>query len=564
MKHQYVSNSRPLRSHLAMAVSGALLVMLGSNAAAVEFEMENPDIAMRLDTKVNYAVGVRVKNRDPRIANNFTYDEGNMLFDKHDVTTNRLDLFTEFDFIYKQNFGFRVSAAGWADAAYDGKSRSNPIVTAQGFAPNYEGNNYTPYVKRFYRGPSGEFLDAFVFANVELGDVGASIKAGRHAVTWGESLFGSTHAIAYSQGPSDGRKQLSNPNASAKETALPIKQVSGSLQLASNLSVSGLYTLEFRPDRIPEGGTFYGVDSVLLGPTNTVVNPFLGLNIGRAGAIEGTKGDVGLAVKWRPVALDGTVGFFYRKFDDKSAWTSQLDTTGLLSGGRPVTRPVYARDIKMYGISLNKSFAGASVGAEVSYRKNSALTQDAGSPPGGGLPGANLEGPRGDTWHALINAVYSLPKSQAWDNAFLATELQYSRLDKVTKNGAQFLAEGYGPTCAIPGNGVEAGCTDKDYWNLGVSFTPGWNQTFPGVNLELPMFYGIGLKGNAAVNSGGFEGFAPYSVALRAKVFEKYQFEVKYNGYSGKIKDTPMGAQIPGSSYLADKSTVTVSFQTTF
>ena len=84
------------------------------------------------------------------------------------------------------------------------------------------------------------------------------------------------------------------------------------------------------------------------------------------------------------------------------------------------------------------------------------------------------------------------------------------------------------------------------------------------MNLELPLYYGRGLKGTAAYNQGGYEGFAPYSVGLRAKVFEKYQFDLKYNGYSGKRRNTPTGSQILGSAYLSDKGTLTLSFQTTF
>lgn len=552
------------KSHTAIAVAGAFAAAGANNVFATEFDVGNPDIAVRWDTTTSYALGMRMQDRDPRIANNFIYDEGDALFGKHKLTTKRLDVLTEFDFTYKQMVGFRVSAAGWFDDAYGNKDKSNPVVTAQGFAPNYDNNEYSSIVKRFYHGPSGEFLDAFLFASVPLGDTSASFKVGRHSVTWGESLFGSANAIAYAQGPSDGRKQLSNPNASAKETALPVNQISTTVQVASNVSIAGLYTFEFRPDRIPEGGTFYGVDSTLLGPDNTAVNPFAKLNIGRGAPIYGRKGDVGLALQWRPDVLDGTLGFYYRKFDDKASWTSQLDTSALLTGGRMVTRPVYARDIKLLGVSLSKSMAGASIGAEVSYRKNGALTADPESPPGGGVPGANLEGPRGNTWHALVNAVYSLPTSPVWDNAFLATELQYSRLSKVTRHPEEFLAAGYGVTCNIPGNGIEAGCTTKDYWNLGISFTPAWNQAFAGVNLELPLYYGRGLKGTAAYNQGGYEGFSPFSAGLRAKVYEKYQFDLKYNGYNGKLKNTSSGAQILGSAYLADKGTLTLSFQTTF
>ena len=77
---------------------------------------------------------------------------------------------------------------GWYDAAYDGTSHSNPNLPFRNI-PSYVNNQYSDYTKRFYRGPSGEILDAFVFSGFDVGPVPAAIKAGRHSLYWGESLF---------------------------------------------------------------------------------------------------------------------------------------------------------------------------------------------------------------------------------------------------------------------------------------------------------------------------------------------------------------------------------------
>ena len=67
----------------------------------------------------------------------------------------------------------------------------------------------------------------------------------------------------------------------------------------------------------------------------------------------------------------------------------------------------------MYGMSLAKNIGGISVGAELSYRHNTPLNSTVlGIAPG--LPAqGDTKGPRGDTYHGLVNAVGVIPKTAA-------------------------------------------------------------------------------------------------------------------------------------------------------
>ena len=187
--------AQPLRRRAAAMAVAAALASFAGGAYAFEIDTGNPDISMRWDNTFRYNLGMRVEGRDQNIGNYFLADEGTYSFDKNKVVTNRLDVLSEFDFVWRKSLGFRVSAAGWYDNAYDGKNPvGNPnlvVPPAPAFGPfpplrqalpnggqlvSYDNGEYSPYVKRYYAGPSGELLDAFVFANFDAGNVPVSVN----------------------------------------------------------------------------------------------------------------------------------------------------------------------------------------------------------------------------------------------------------------------------------------------------------------------------------------------------------------------------------------------------
>ncbi|MBA3028477.1 MAG: DUF1302 domain-containing protein [Desulfobacteraceae bacterium] len=391
-------------------------------AHAFTINPDTPDLKLTWNNSLRYNGAMRMQARDPIIANNAQFDQGDALFGRYRTITNRLDWLSEFDLAYRRQYGLRVSATGWYDTAYGRKGRSNPEALGAEAAPvSYTDNKFTSYVKRYYAGPSAELLDAFVFSIFEAGNTVWNVKAGRHALVWGESLFGSTHAISYSQVPGDGMKTISNPGASPKETALPVHQLSMLAQINREVSLVASLGFEWRPNRIPEGGTYFGADGVNEGP-----------NVRRLPPMEGTSGDFGLGLKWSPTGLDGTLGFYARRFDDKGGWLAQAATDGQ-------TRAVYARDIELIGVSLAKNIRGVSVGAELSHRMDGPLTSDAAASAG---PAWGYEGARGDTWHGLLNGVASLCPRPFYDSANLAAELAWSGIDRVTRNRPLYRAKG--------------------------------------------------------------------------------------------------------------------------
>lgn len=553
--------SRPPARLCAVAAAAMVLVTAGP-AGAFEIETGNPDLAVRWDNTVRLNYGVRAESRDNKIGNSALSDEGTYSFDRNDAVAQRLDLLSELDIVWMKRFGARVSAAGWYDAAYGDQSRTNPSPPLNAI-PSYVNRQYSNTTQRFYQGPSGEVLDAFVFGGADLAGVPVQAKAGRHTLYWGESLFlgGHMHSIAYSQNPLDLQKGFATPGTEVKELFRPLNQLSAQAQVTDTVSVSGQYLLEWEAARYPEGGTYLGpVDFVFNGPDRQFLSPAAGFAYRTAPAEPSQHGELGLATRWSPAWLDGTLGFHYRRFADKLPQTL-LTAVGPANTSRYTL--VYADGIDLYGVSLAKNLAGVSVGAEVSYRHNTPLNAQV-LGPAPGLPAeGETKGPRGDTWHALVNVAGALPRTALFDVAAYAAELQWSRWSKVRSGANLFNAEGFAP---CNGRDKWDGCATKDYVGVSVAFAPTWFQVLPGVDLSMPVTYAVGLSGNAATVFGGNQGLGNYTIGFGADLYQKYRFDLKYIDFIGRYKDngTAVTSTNGLTTYLKDRGFVSLTFKTTF
>lgn len=552
-------HSRPML--LGLAVAG----MWGNNAVAFQFETENPDLEVRWDNQVRYNIGRRMEDRDQVIGDTWTSQAGEYKFDKGDIVTNRLDLMSEFDFVYQKNYGFRVSAAGWYDAAYDDKVEGNPAYQAAGLGTAYPNNQLTDKVKKYYyRG--GELLDAFVFGRVNLGESPLDVRLGRHNIYWGESLFSAIHGVSYSQGAVNFSKALATPGSEAKELFLPRNQVSALLRLNDKISFAAQYGLEWKPYRLPEGGTYLGSTDFLFSG-GTRVSPitnaqFIGDIDSGPNAKPKDRGDMGINAKAQTDF--GTWGLYYREFDDKVPQFLRTTTapTQFYSA--------YAKDVKLWGVSLSKAVAGGvAIGSEIVHRQGTVLNTVFGS----------TDLAKGDTWHGLVNAIAIIGKTPVFDLASVSTELTYSRLDKITANPGNF--KGVDNNCA---SGVAAapvgtwrdGCSTKDAWGFAISMAPTWFQVFPAVDISLPMAYNRGLKGNSPVPFGGNQDAGSWSIGLSADYQARYKFDLTYTDYYGLYKavPTPAAFAVPGigpsvvgtsngNGTLHDRGWLSFTFKTT-
>lgn len=546
----------------AMAIIGAAIAAtLSGPAAAFKIDTGSPDAELRWDNTVKYNAGWRVEERNNAIGDAWGYQAGEYKFDKGDMVTNRVDLLTEFDYVYKSNYGFRISGAAWSDAAYDSNVNGNPNFTGFLSGTAYPNNKFTRFAKR-YNTTSGEILDAFVFGRVDVGDVPLDLRAGRHTVYWGESLFTPIHGVSYSQSPADFRKALATPGIEVKELFLPLSQISGHMQLNESVSIAAQYMFEWKPFRLPDGGTYLSQGDIIgAGGTNFLGIPMNGdLNSGRD-AVPEDRGNWGVMMKAAPAWLDATVGMYYRRFDDKLP--AVLSPGGTFSS----FHNAYAKDVMLFGVSLSKSIGGVAVGAEIVRRENSALATWFGA----------SDIARGDTWHALVNAIAYIGRTPAFDSAVVLAELTYSKLGKIYSgseanyNGVDYAhcrmgEPGYGPYTR------KDGCATDDAWGLSLAFTPTWFQALPSVDLSMPISYSVGLAGNSPVPGGGNKGSGSWSIGLGADYQAKYKFTLAYNDYFGDFgmntgflgTPTINGSTNAGNGTLKDRGWLSFTFKTSF
>ncbi|WP_235584235.1 DUF1302 domain-containing protein [Pseudomonas aeruginosa] len=528
------ANDRPCLSKLSWSIALILGATGNGSAHAMAIETGNPDFEARWDNTIRYTAGWRMEGQNKDFTNSHFYDDTENKFDRGDLVTNRVDLLSELDLVWKRAHGVRVSAAAWYDEAYQGKSEPNKQLVGSG---NYTNDHYTSYANRYISGLSGEILDAFAFTSFQLGDVGVNLKAGQHNVYWGESLYSIGNSIAYSQGPVDTIKAASSPGSEAKELFLPLKQISTQISLTDELSLSAQYLLDWKPFRtIPAGSFFAPADG---SRSDLGASPAVGMpgGIPNGDDLEPGKkrGDFGLSLRWSPWWLDGTAGLYYRKFDEKVPWSfTQIGlremAPGVVLAGMPnAIRLNYARDTELYGFSLTKNLATISLAGELSYRKNTALNSASGYTVLAGGNGAaaeasysEAEGARGNTWHALVNGIYLLPRTPLWTGGTLQAELTYSRLDKITENEGRFNGYGYGCT------GPKAYCTTKDAWGVQMGFTPEWPQLFPGWDVSMPTSLAYGLDGNGPAMAGVREDVYSYSIGVTGKYRGVHNFTLRW------------------------------------
>ena len=253
--------------------------------------------------------------------------------------------------------------------------------------------------------------------------------------------------------------------------------------MTDTFSFAAQYLLEWDDFRYPEGGTYLGpVDFAFNGP---IASSFPRASASRTAARPEPEnsGEWGLASRWSPEWLDGTLGFYYRNYADKLPQTFITRVAPVLGSQYNL---IYTDDVDLFGISLAKNVGRVSLGAEVSYRHNTPLNSTVlGIAPG--LPAeGETKGPRGDTLARARQRARRVSATPVFDTAGWAAELAWAKYTDVNSGENLFYALGYAPaTTATCGTAAR-----PDYFGIGPSFTPTWFQVFPGVDLAAPITYG--------------------------------------------------------------------------
>lgn len=546
------------------AILAALAGWLGATGTAGAFEFESKsDLKVRWDNTFKYSVAYRLRNPSGRITDGdpaaagqppFAVggpesDDGDRNF-KKGIVSNRIDWFSELDVTYR-NTGLRLSGAAWYDDVYNhGNDNTSQATVSTYSVPAGQFTSAT----RNLMGRKAEMLDAFVYLKSDpSSETPFSVRAGKHTVLYGESLFFGSNGIANAQAPTDVIKLLQVPGSQFKEIIRPIPQVSTQVQLSSRMSLGGYYQFQWRPHRLPAAGSylsnadFVGTGAELLLPGS----PITMRNVGDLYAKNSGQG--GLQFKFRPTGGDVEYGLYAAQYHEKAPQFVVDPVNGTY-------RALYPENVRTFGGSFSTVLGEANVAGEASIRTNAPLVS--GSQVDVGLQSNGDSNPLfavGRTGHLQLSMVTLMGKGPFWEGATLLGEVAWNRRLSITKNGA-----------ALDPN------VTRDALALRFIFEPQYFQVFPGVDLSVPIGLGYNPYGRSsavgAFNGGASKG-GDFSVGVTADIQKRVKASINYVHYFGSANalltsnsvDPARGLlMLTGAQSLRDRNFISFSIQTTF
>ncbi len=373
-----------LVSNLSLSISGALLMGVASTeVAAIEFGKNK--FRGSWDTTLTYGASIRLEERDPDLVGKVNLDpfvglldpqarvnapgrfsvnsdDGNLNYDDGDFISNAVKATSELGFSYG-NFGGFVRATYF----YDFENENNDFLSDR--AKEAVGSDF-------------RLLDAYVYYDFSIGDNSGTVRFGKQVVSWGESTFiqGGINVI----NPIDVSK-LRVAGAELKEAFLPINMIWGSLDITQNLSIEGMYMLDYRETAPDPIGTYFSTNDFATPGSEFVM---LGFGLSDEGTLTTTvprlankqvddSGEFGIAFRYFSQALNDTeFAFYYLNYTSRLPLLSGVAVSNSCpcSAGYFVE---YPEDIDMYGFSFNTTLPfGIAWQGEVSYRPNQPLLID--------------------------------------------------------------------------------------------------------------------------------------------------------------------------------------------
>lgn len=538
----------PTGGRLSFLALCAVLGLGAERAQAMELDMASPDVKVRWDNTVRFSSVFRAARPSSVLTSDPNQDDGDRNFGRGEVS-RRVDLLSELDVSYRRNVGGRFSAAAWYDAIYTRSNDNDSPATINQVSAPY--NEFTRDTRRLH-GRRVDLLDAFIYANAG----NASVRLGRHALLYGETLFFGSNGIANAQAPVDYIKALSVPGSQFKEIILPVNQLSANHQFNPSVSVGGYVQFEWRKSRMPAVGSYLSDADVLGdGAERFLVPTPAGLVAAPAQSTREARryGQFGLQLKWRPRAVDAEFGFYAVKYHDKTPQFYLRPLGLIVSPALPLNfQQVYAEDIKAYGVSMSTVLADVNIAAEASVRRNTPLVSgpvnDTTPDGSGGVGDKALYA--GNSAHLNVSAVALMPRTALWDQSTLLAEVGFNRRLSTTRN----------PQALDPN-------ATRDAWGLRAVFEPQYFQAFTGWDVSVPVALGYNPRGRSSVVAkfnGGVDRGGDFSIGLKSTYQNRWKFALNYTRFIGSAgPGIGADAHLSFKQSLADRDFVSFSVQCT-
>lgn len=543
--------------------------MLIQSAPSAAGELLNTgDTVVRWDNTVKYSAAYRLNPADRALIQGPNADDGDRNFHTG-VISNRFDLLSELDITFGR-WGASVSGAAWYDTIYN--SAPDPDTSPQ--RAIYPVRDHFSSDVRDLHGRYAELLNAFAFASTEIGGAPLSIRAGRHSLLWGESLFFAGNGIAAGQGPIDTIKALSVPLSRAREVFMPVNQISLSVQPRPDMVINAYYQFEWRKSRLPGVGSYFSAaDFIDAGGYRLYVgrNQYLGRDDSPP-ARDG--GQFGVAVRF--VRDDFDAGLYALRYHAKEPQLYMRPGPVAMATVSARERPqaygsapgvyagpsnpfqsdpifdfgaatgevgeyffVYPENIEIYGASFSGYLGDSNIAGEISTRRRMPLASKALLVANGVAADGDKKAlyALGDTLHAQASLITALAPNSAWDSATFSAEIAANHRLNITRNAIAF-------------------DDSRTRFAAGVRalFEPVYYAVMPGLDLSAPMSIGYGLTGRSSIDSGQNAKAGSFELGLAATYRAVWRASVTLTRFIGAPDQQP----------FADRHFVSLSLQTTF
>ena len=567
------------------ALALSVLAAISSQAGAFQFDTGD-DWSIRWDNQLKGNLGFRTTATKRSVVDPSVYpnarinDDASFSVNRKNggVTTSRIDLRSELDVVWRQNFGFRISGAGWYDPTYDNSDnpKSGTLPRTGGLAYDYSwaGLTYAPgeysHEAQWQHKAGGELLDAFVFGNWNIGETALGVRAGRHTIFWGQSLLanGAVTGIAGSMTALDSSKGLSVPGTEAQELFMPSTKISTVFQATDNLTLNAYYEFEHRVNRNPETGSYMSPQEVLTENSECFVLVG-GVNGGPRTCFKvrddkvKDSGEYGFNLQYTIEAWNLETSWVYINGSDRIV----AGVYGTFGGVDPDIAAKYAQswedgganaivagewgwaykdDVETFGLALGKEMFDISFGMDIAYRKNAGLnpdftagiTQRPGTTPADyGYSDDDYPGATGDIWGVVVNGLGFLNGDWGlWDGGTWILEYSTSWLADYTDanfGGTDAYSEQFANQ-AIHKNRVTS--------QVAAVFRPTWYQVFPGWDMTLPVTVSYGIDGEQPPQGVVLhEELGNGNVGVEFLVDQVWTLDAKYNFYFGPTGGGTLG-----------------------
>lgn len=505
-----------MKKRLIAAVAGCVVAGPAFSGESIVFD-NGAKLDWRLSTA--YTLGTRVGSQSSLLTGpqNGGANDGDNNFKKGSLTANRVSALLETT-LSKGDSGLVFSGSTFYDDVYH-RSNDNPgPVNKPGAVDQFTSD------ARYYHGGYSRVLDMYGYTSFNVGDSSrATVRLGRHVVSWGEALF--FPSISLAQGPADGTK-FGIAGTETKDQLLPEDQVSGTLQVTPRWSLLAHYQFNFHETLAPAPGSFLSTSDGV-GPGATCLSPYINGKCSFGSRVDDIRPPKrqqwGVGTRYR-VTDETELGLYYLNYQDR---TPIPEINAFAPGGIYNIR--YFDNIKLVGATASTTFGPLTMASEFSYKQGAPTLVNTVVNP---RTGATIPNPaRANVAQLNVNTFANLGRTALAEQTTFLAEVAWvnvARVDAIKAPGVNAL----GPAAAF------FPASDKlSFTRNGVAASATMIFGYPGIfgdwDMNVPISYAQQIAGRTLSGGVGGQGDKRVSLGVNFTYRGNLQIGLTYLGYFG-------------------------------